>query len=160
MLGQVTVFCDTEGDGGAIQAHRVKATAATATALIAPRLLKVAAVTNGFCGFVPTNRELKFAARAGRTVGLDYTLEFNEQSMLGTDSRKPAGLRQHSCPFAEAGSATAASRSTSFPVPMGASPSGPVRVCRSAERGGLRFSALVGGVRTNSLAFPVFGRRC
>ena len=135
VLGQVTVYCDTEGDGNTIQAHRVKATATTAPALIDPRLVKVEAVTNGFCGFTPTNRQLKFAAQAGETVGLDYTLEFNEQSMLGADSRKRAGLRRQLLFVRGGGSPTAGARSRSSPAAAGGSPWERERVWRSGGRG-------------------------
>ena len=160
VLGRVTVFCDTEGDGDTIEAHRVKASATTATALIAPRLVKVEAVTNGFCGFIPTNRQLKFSAQAGETVGVDYTLEFNEQSLLGADSRKPAGLRRQRLLIRGAGVSYRRRPLTFIPGAGGRISVGAGARVAVRRKGRLMFSALIGGVRTNSLAFPVFDRRC
>jgi hypothetical protein len=160
VLASVTVHCDSEGDGDTIESHRVTASATTATAVIAPRLVKVEAVTNSFCGFRPTNRQTKFSAQAGETMAVDYTLEFNEQSLLGADSRKPAGLRQQRL-FARGGGVRYRERPRNF-VP---GPVGLLRVSAGARfpvrrKGKLRFSAVIAGMRTNSLAFPVFGRRC
>ena len=160
VLGLVTVYCDTAGDGDTIGAHRVKASAITATALIAPRLVKVEAVTNGFCGFIPTNRQLKFSAQAGETLGVDYKLLFNEQSLLGTDRRKRPGLRRQRL-FVRGAGVSYRERPLTFIPGAG----GRIKVAAGARvavrrKGRLRFSALIGGVRTNSLAFPVFGRRC
>jgi len=159
VVASVTVHCDTEGDGDTIESHRVSASATTATAVIAPRLVKVEAVTNSFCGFVPSNRQLKFTTQAGSTLGVDYTLEFNEQSLLGADSRKPPGLRQQRLVARGAGVRFRRRPLNALPtagqlVRVGAGARFPVR-----RKGRLRFSAVIGGLRTNSLAFPVFGRR-
>ena len=66
VLARVIVYCDTEGDGDTIEAHRVTASATTEAQLSAPRLVKVEAMTNSFCGFIPDRRQQRFQPRLGK----------------------------------------------------------------------------------------------
>lgn len=160
MLARVIVYCDTEGDGDTIEAHRVTASATTEAQLIAPRLVKVEAVTNSFCGFIPNRRQQRFAAQAGQGVAVDYSLEFNEQSLLGADSRKPAGLRQQSLVARGGGVRFRERPLTRLPVGGALQPVQAGARFGVRRKGRLRFWAVLGGIRTNTLSFPVLGRRC
>jgi hypothetical protein len=161
VFATVRVYCDFEGDGDTIDAHRITAESApTAEAFIPPRLVLVESVTNSFCGIVPTNRQARYGLQAGETSGFDFTLIFNEDSLLGTDARSRAGLRRTLLHARGAGLNGKAPARPWLPGATGPVPT-QAGVRLVPRRGGkLRVWAVIGGAKTNVLTLRVLPRRC
>ena len=84
VFATVKVFCDDPGDGDTVEAHRAVAESApTETALIPPRLVRVRSVINSFCGFIPSLTQQRYGLQARQTSGWDFTLLFDDDSLLG-----------------------------------------------------------------------------
>lgn len=161
VFATVKVYCDFPGDGDTIDDHRVTAESPpTAEGFIPPRLVRVESVTNSFCGINPTNRQLRFGLQARETSDWDFTLIFNEDSLLGRSRDSRAGRKATRLRARGAGvnyndlAAPWVSGATGR-IPTQA---GMTMVPRKA--GKMKVWAVIGGAKTNVLTLRVLPKRC
>jgi hypothetical protein len=162
VFATVTAFCDTNGDGDTVPPHTARADSpATAEAYIPPRLTKVEAVTNSFCGFDVPNRWLTTVLQARQTSGVDFHLTFDDSSLLGVRRFSKAGRAKTVLFWRGAGLHGHGAARSFVPGPTAPIPTEAGVRWAPRKRGTLRVWAKIGGYRTNALAFRVVpARRC
>lgn len=161
VFATVKVFCDFDGDGDTIDAHRVEAESPpTQEAFIPPRLIRVTSVKNSFCGILPTRTQLKYGLQARQTSGWDFSLIFNEDSLLGRSRFSHAGRVRTRLRAKGAGINDNDLAAPWIPGATGRIPTvaGTTLVPRRA--GPLKVWAVIGGAKTNVLTLRVLPRRC
>jgi len=160
VFATVKVFCDDPGDGDTVEAHRAVAESApTETALIPPRLVRVESVKNSFCGFVPSLTQQRYALQARETSGWDFTLLFDDDSLLG-GSRSTHAARVKT----RLRSKGAGINDNDIAAPWVPGVTGRIRTSAGTtlvprRAGPLKVWAVIGGEKTNVLTLRVFSRR-
>jgi hypothetical protein len=159
VFATVHVFCDFDGDD-TIEAHRVEADSPrTAEAFIPPRLLKVEAVGNSFCGFLPSRTQLRYGLQARQTSRWDYSLVFNEDSLLGMSRYKYAGRVRTRLHARGAGVNYNDIAAPWVPGVTGRIPTAAGTTFVPRRSGPLKVWAVIGGAKTNVLTLRVVPRR-
>lgn len=160
VFATVHVFCDDPGDGDLIDAHRVEADSSpTETAFIPPRLLKVEAMGNSFCGFLPTRTQLRYGLQARQTSRWDYSLVFDEDSLLGMSRYKHPGRVRTRLHARGAGVNYNDIAAPWVPGVIGRIPTAAGTTFVPRRPGPLKVWAVIGGAKTNVLTLRVVPRR-
>jgi len=160
VFATVKVFCDDPGDGDTVPDHRVVAESPpTAEAFIPPRLLKVEAVGNSFCGFLPTRTQLRYGLQARQTSRWDYSLVFNEDSLLGMSRYKHPGRVRTRLHARGAGVNYNDIAAPWVPGVTGRIPTEAGTTFVPRRGGPLKVWAVIGGYKTNVLTLRVVPRR-
>ena len=160
VFATVKVFCDFEGDGDTIDAHRVVAESTpTAEAFIPPRLVGVSNIKNSFCGFIPTLRQQRYGLQARQTSGWDFSLIFNEDSLLGVRRFSDAGRRRTILRARGAGINWRAIAAPWIPTATQRFPTAAGIILVPRKPGPLKIWAVIGGEKTNVLTLRVAPRR-
>jgi hypothetical protein len=160
VFATVKVFCDFPGDD-TIDAHRVEAESPpTAEAFIPPRLLRVKSVTNSFCG-VNVNRTLeRYGLQARQTSAWDFSLVFNDDSLLGVSRYSTAGRAKTVLRAKGAGINDRGPAAPWIPGPTGRIPTAAGTRLVPRKAGPLKVWAVIGGAKTNVLTLRVLPKRC
>lgn len=160
VFATVHVFCDHPGDGDTIDAHRVEADSPpTETAFIPPRLVGVSNIKNSFCGFIPTLRQQRYGLQARQTSGWDFSLIFDEDSLLGVRRFSDAGRRRTILRARGAGINWRAVAAPWIPTATQRFPTAAGMILVPRRPGPLEIWAVIGGEKTNVLTLRVVPRR-
>jgi hypothetical protein len=160
IFATVHVFCDFDGDGDMIDAHRVEADSlATAEAFIPPRLTRVRSVKNSFCGFLPSLTQQRYGLQARQTSGWDFSLIFNEDSLLGVSRNSRTGRVKTRLRSKGAGINYNDIAAPWIPGASGRIPTSAGTILVPRRPGPLKVWAVIGGEKTNVLTLRVLPRR-
>ena len=160
VFATVHVFCDFDGDGDTIEAHRVEADSErTAEAFIPPRLVKVESLFNSFCGFIPNRTQSRYGLQARQTSRWNYSLVFNEDSLLGMSRHKHAGRVKTRLRAKGAGVNYNDLAAPWVPGVTGRHPTEAGTTFVPRRPGPLKVWAVIGGEKTNVLTLRVLPRR-
>jgi hypothetical protein len=161
VFATVTAVCDSDGDGDTIPPHTATAESpATPEAYIPPRLTRVQALTNSFCGLNVPNRWLTTVLQARQPSGVDFSLTFDDSSLLGVRRFSRAGRAKTILYARGAGLKFHARARSSVPGPTAPIPTGAGMRWVPRKGGTLKVWAVIGGYKTNVLAFRVVPPRC
>jgi hypothetical protein len=161
VFATVKVYCDFDGDGNTIEAHRVEAESPrTAEAFIPPRLVKVESVKNSFCGFLPSRMQARYGLQARETSGWDFSLIFNDDSLLGVSRFSHAGRLRTRLRARGAGVNHNDIAAPWIPGASGRIPTAAGTILVPRRAGPLRVWAVIGGAKTNVLTLRVLPSRC
>lgn len=160
VFATVKVFCDDPGDGDTVEAHRVVAESApTETAFIPPRLVRVTSVKNSFCGFVPSLTQQRYGLQARQTSGWDFTLLFDDDSLLGGSRHTHAARVKTRLRSKGAGINYNDIAAPWIPGATGRIPTAAGTILVPRRPGPLKVWAVIGGAKTNVLTLRVLPRR-
>jgi hypothetical protein len=160
VFATVHVFCDHPGDGDTIDAHRAEADSPpTETAFIPPRLVSVYSVRNSMCGFMATERQLRYALQARQTSGWSFDLRFDDDSLLGVSRYKHAGRLKTRLRSKGAGINYNDIAAPWVPGATGRIPTAAGTILVPRRAGPLKVWAVIGGAKTNVLTLRVLPRR-
>ena len=160
VFATVRVFCDDPGDGDTIEAHRVEAESPpTSEAFIPPRLTRVTSVRNSFCGFIPSLRQQRYGLQARQTSGWDFSLIFDDDSLLGMSRSTRAGRVKTRLRSKGAGTNRNDIAAPWIPGASGRIPTAAGTILVPRRPGPLKVWAVIGGAKTNVLTLRVLPRR-
>lgn len=160
VFATVRVFCDDPGDGDTVDAHRVEVDSPpTSEAFIPPRLVGVSNVKNSFCGFIPTLRQQRYGLQARQTSGWDFSLIFDDDSLLGVRRSSDAGRRRTILHARGTGINWHAVAAPWIPTATQRHPTAAGMILVPRKPGSLRIWAVIGGEKTNVLTLSVEPRR-
>ncbi len=160
IFATVKVFCDNPGDGDLIDSHRAEAESPpTAEAFIPPRFVGVSNIKNSFCGFIPTLRQQRYGLQARQTSGWDFSLIFDEDSLLGVRRFSDAGRRRTILRARGAGINWRSVAAPFIPTATQRFPTAAGMILVPRKAGALRIWAVIGGEKTNVLTLRVVPRR-
>jgi hypothetical protein len=162
VFAAVEVDCFVAGDGQTTQDHTASAVSKpTQTVFIPPRLVSVEAVRNSFCGVDVPVRLADRLLQARRRSSADYHTVFNGPSLLGVRKLSRAGRARTILRARGAGLRIRRRARSYVPGATGRIRTEAGIVWRPRRAGWLRVWAVIGGHRTNALAFKVLrGRAC
>ena len=156
----VRVFCDDPGDGDTVEAHRVEAESTpTETAFIPPRLVRVTSVRNSFGGFIPSLTQQRYGLQARQTSGWDFTLLFDDDSLLGGSRNTHASRVKTRLRSKGAGTNRNDIAAPWIPGATGRIPTSARTILVRRRPGALKVWAVIGGAKTNVLTLRVVPRR-
>jgi hypothetical protein len=156
VFATVKVFCDNPGDGDTVEAHRAEAESApTETAFIPPRLVRVTSVKNSFCGFIPSLTQQRYGLQARQTSGWDFTLLFDDDSLLGGNRHTRASRVKTRLRSKGAGINYNDIAAPWVPGPTGRIPTAAGTTLVPRRAGSLKVWAVIGGAKTNVLTLRV-----
>jgi hypothetical protein len=159
VFATVEVDCFVAGDGQTTQDHTASAVSKpTQTVFIAPRLVSVEAVRNSFCGVNVPIRLTDSLLQARRRSAADYHTVFNGPSLVGAPKLSSAGRARTILRARGAGLRIRRRARAYVPGATGRIHTEAGIVWRPRKRGWLRVWAVIGGFRTNALAFRVLPR--
>jgi hypothetical protein len=160
VFATVKVFCDDPGDGDTVEAHRAEAESVpTGTAVIPPRLVRVTSVKNSFCGFVPSLTQQRYGLQARQTSGWDFTLLFDDDSLLGGNRHTHAGRVKTRLRSKGAGINYNDIAAPWVPGVTGRIPTAAGTTLVPRRAGPLKVWAVIGGAKTNVLTLRVLPRK-
>jgi hypothetical protein len=160
VFATVRVFCDDPGDGDTIEAHRVEAESAPSSeAFIPPRLTRVTSVRNSFCGFLPSLTQQRYGLQARQTSGWDFSLIFDDDSLLGVSRSTHAGRAKTRLRSKGAGTNRDDIAAPWVPGATGRIPTAAGTILVPRRPGPLKVWAVIGGAKTNVLTLRVLPRR-
>ncbi len=122
--------------------------------------MRVTSVRNSFCGFIPSLTQQRYGLQARQTSGWDFTLLFDDDSLLGGSRNTHAEPRQDAgCAPRAPGTNRNDIAAPWIPGATGRIPTSAGTILVPRRPGALKVWAVIGGAKTNVLTLRVVPRR-